>query len=231
MKHKEAQGRARGFKLQPWSHWVHWHLHQDPPSYSLQLFRNNTFSPFNSWELFFLLHSPQNETIHSLEGRERRQHRKANWIECVEFEWCLRDSLQPCMSSRFFLYYSLQSYRRINKGGGGNDMWKVIHCSCQRVIFAAFKPRVNRSYSLSGEGDLGRNQLTHPDIAGECMETPHSEQNVPEIGRKESQTIGQGKVGKWENVASTWKEEINEEMLKRIKSCISGKKNKPFTDI
>lgn len=38
---------------------------------------------------------------------------------------------------------------------------------------------------FSGEGDPGRNQLTYPDTAGECMETPQSEQQTQEIDRNE----------------------------------------------
>lgn len=32
---------------------------------------SNTFSLFNCWDLFFLLHLPQKEAIHDLQGRER----------------------------------------------------------------------------------------------------------------------------------------------------------------
>lgn len=162
--------RSMEFKLQPWSHWVHWHLHQDPPCYFSPLFRNNTFSPFNSWDLFFLLHLPQNETIlEGREGKKKEKHRKAKWIECVEFKRCLRDSFATPYVLKIPLVYCMYSYRRINKGGGRekNDMWQAIHLSCQHVILSTFKPHVTHSYSLPSEGDLGRNQLTHPDTAGE----------------------------------------------------------------
>lgn len=159
------------FKLQPWSHWVHWHLHQDPPSYFSPLFRNNTFSPFNSSDLFFLLHLPQNETI--LEGREGRkkgktQKSKVNWMRRIQaMPAC--DSFATPYVLKIPLVYCMYSYRRINKGGGRgkNDMWQAIHLSCQHVILSTFKPHVTHSYSLPSEGDLGRNQLTHPDTAGE----------------------------------------------------------------
>lgn len=102
--------------------------------------------------------------------KEKKKHRKANWIECVEFEQCLRDNLQPRMSSRFLVYIVCILMEELTRGEEKNDMWQAIHLSCQHVISTTFKPHVNCSYSLSGEGDLGRNQLTHPDTAGECME-------------------------------------------------------------
>lgn len=64
-------------------------------------------------------------------------------------------------------------------------MWQAIHLSCQHVIFTTFKPHVKRLYSVSGEGDLGRNQLTYPETAGECMENPQWEQQMQETGKNE----------------------------------------------
>lgn len=60
----------------------------------------------------------------------------------------------------------------------------MIHLNCQHVIFNTFKPRVKHLYSLFGEGDLGRNQMTHPDTAGECMKIPQWEQRMRDDKRQ-----------------------------------------------
>ncbi len=86
----------------------------------------------------------------------------------------------------------------LTRGEEKNDMWQAIHLSCQHVISTTFKPHVNRSYSPSGEGDLGRNQLTHPDTAGECMEIPQWEQRMWEIGKNERHVRAKGQIGKRE---------------------------------
>lgn len=57
-------------------------------------------------------------------------------------------------------------------------MWKVIHLSCQRVIFTTFKPSANYSSSLSGEADPGHNQLKRSDTAGESLGTLRMELNA-----------------------------------------------------
>lgn len=64
---------------------------------------------------------------------EKRKHRKANWIECVEFEWCLRDNLQPHnthMSSRFLSYIVCILIEELTRGEG-----KKMTCD-KRFIWA-----------------------------------------------------------------------------------------------
>ena len=174
----------------------------DPPSCSSQLFRNNTFSPFNPWDLFFLLHSPQNETIHSLEGRERRKkkHREKqtelNVLNSSDACVTICNPECPQDSSRIIVCILMGELTR--GGREKNDMWQAIHLSCQHVIFATFKPHVSRSFSLSGEGDLGRNQLTHPDTAGECMEIPQWERRTR--ARTEGKFEQKDKRGKWKKM-------------------------------
>lgn len=131
-----------------------------------------------------------------LRAEKEKNTEKQNRIECVGFEWCLCDNLQPHMSPRFFSYIVCILMEELTRGEEKNDMWQAIHLSCQHVIFTTFKPHVNRSYSLTGEGDLGRNRLTHPDTAGECMEIPQWEQPMREIGENERQVRAEGQVGK-----------------------------------
>lgn len=141
--------RKEGFKLQPVSHRVHWHLHQDPPSYSRCF--SAILSPLSIPETYsssYICCRMKPFTVFRVAKDKKKKTREANWIECAEFEWCMRDSLQPRMSSKFFYIVCIR-IEELTRGGGENDMWKVIHLSCQRVIFATFKPRGNRSYSLS----------------------------------------------------------------------------------
>lgn len=115
--------------------------------------------------------------------KEKRKHRKANWMRWIRAMPVWQFATPYVLTIP--LVYCMHSYRRINKGGGENDMWQVIHLSCQHVIFTTFKPHVKHSYSLSGEGDPGRTQPTHPCTAGEHMETPQSDQQTQETGRNE----------------------------------------------
>lgn len=85
----------------------------------------------------------------SLEGRERKKKtpRKANWIACVEFEWCRHDNLQPCMSSRILSYIVCILMEELTRGGrkkmtcDKRFIWAVnmssspIQTSCQPLVF------------------------------------------------------------------------------------------------
>lgn len=100
-----------------------------------------------------------------------------------------------------------------------SDSFELSTCHLHHI----HKPHVKHSYSLSGEGDPGRTQLTHPCTAGEHMEAPQSEQQTQETGRNEGK-----KQEKRKNVMSIWikkNKKNNEETFKGI----SGKKKIYFS--
>lgn len=141
--------RKEGFKLQPVSHRVHWHLHQDPPSYS-RCFSAilSLLSIPETYSSSYICCRMKPFTVFRVakDKKKENQRSKLNWMCWIWVMYAWQFATPYVLK---ILLYCMHSNRRINKGGGENDMWKVIHLSCQRVIFATFKPRGNRSYSLS----------------------------------------------------------------------------------
>lgn len=200
--------RAQEFKLQPQSHKVHWHLHCEPPHSFALLFRNNTFSPFSPWDLFFLMHLPQNEAILG-EGEKKKseketQRRKVNWMSQTRATpaWQFATPYGPCDSLLYIVCFLIEVLtREEGMGVKKNDMWQASHLSCQRVISSTFKPRLTHLYAFPSEGDPGRNQPTHPGTAGEWRKDHnHSGKHSWLAGAKGNEEWKKGMAEDWEGV-------------------------------
>lgn len=150
--------RKEGFKLQPVSHRVHWHLHQDPPSYS-RCFSAilSLLSIPETYSSSYICCRMKPFTVFRVAKDKKKKTREANWIECAEFEWCMRDSLQPRMSSKFFYIVCIR-IEELTRGEGKMTcekwfIWAVNVSSSPHSNLVATVPIPSRC-----KADLGHNQ-------------------------------------------------------------------------